>query len=282
MSGAAAATSFHARLDSAKAFTAALSSLSTKKEALFCEVSASPEQLVFTVSSTSTTEALFSLPNDVFEEYEVDRASVRFAVNLNSVLDCLQIFGTSSGTVSVTMSYSEVECLFKLCLEEAGVITMCELPTLYEGSEGSSRGIALAYKASQEACSLIFKSEGLREALSDLLDVSGAASVKVELLSEQGARLLRMTSEGSAGSCSLDFPEDSSVFVAFETQSQGYWHFAIGPFTLGMRGLHFARETCLRLNVEGILCLQHQVTVVESGERTGYIDFLLQPLDTEA
>lgn len=94
----------------------------------------------------SSSQARAILQAQLFEEYtlndpnvsEVD-ANLKFALSLTTLLDCLQLFGSSSDNTSATMTYlvpsslftsdtdQESEATFKISLEESGVLTTCEM-----------------------------------------------------------------------------------------------------------------------------------------------------------
>ena len=71
-----------------------------------CYIEATPESLMFAVTGKAkSTQARVNLEADLFDDYTCDSPSIRLALNLNMLLDCLEIFGSSSGTTA-TMTYS--------------------------------------------------------------------------------------------------------------------------------------------------------------------------------
>ena len=184
---------------------------------------------MFTVASLSkASQTRCSFPSSLFEEYNVDIASSqtpRFAINLVTLLDCLNIFGTGAGSSdspSLSLSYDAEEMILRLCLEEEnGVLTTCELPSLYEEEEEEGirdfdrgGGLFLAFKNAPELCSVIIKSELLRESIQELLEVSAASHVRLEVLGGSSSsnssrsssghhQSIRFSTEGSLTSSSL-------------------------------------------------------------------------------
>lgn len=88
---------------------------------------------------------------EIFEEYICENFSsedpLKFSLNLAILMDCLTLFGPSTDNISTTMTYSVStitranpiqvtrpvktrEGFFKLSLEEAGVLTTCEVTCL--------------------------------------------------------------------------------------------------------------------------------------------------------
>ena len=172
------------------------------------------------------------------------------------------------------MSMVEEDAMLKLCLEEGGVLTSCDIPLLFIEQDALRNGIAFNFKTTREVCNVIFRSEVLREELVEITDVLGASTVQVTLSRER--QLCSFTSQGIHGSCTVEIPKSSSALISFECSASLSWRFAMSPITLSLRPLSIASESCLRLNAQGVLCLQHQVSLAEGG-RSSYIDFLLLP-----
>ena len=175
---------------------------------------------------------------------------------------------------SLTMSLFEEDAMLKLCLEEGGVMTTCDIPLLFLDSDSLQSGLTFNFKSGREVGSVIFKSEVLREELLEVIDVLGASTVKIQLSKDDQRCFL--SSQGIHGSCVLDIPKASSALISFDCSVSCEWRYAINPITLSLRPLAIASESCLRVNAEGILCLQHQVSLAE-GTQSSFIDFLLLP-----
>lgn len=75
------------------------------------------------------------MDSELFEEYVCTDETVRLVLNLTTLLDCLQIFGTSSETTTATMTYSASDAIFRLSLEEMGVVTTCDISAMYHEDE---------------------------------------------------------------------------------------------------------------------------------------------------
>jgi hypothetical protein len=50
------------------------------------------------------------------------------------------------------------------------------------------------------------------------------------------------------------------AFVVFECTEEREWSYKLGALNQGMRALNVAKETYVRINEEGIMCVQHQVS----------------------
>lgn len=213
------------RIENSKTFTNVLSCLcpSIRKE-LPMYVEATSQSIVFIVSGKSkSTQSRATLQSAIFDEYfcgsnSDDDGSVQFVVDINTVLDCLQLFGSSSENTTLTMSFNTTEAMFKLELEESGVLTTCDIVTVYDDDfEELHSGIYSAFRNTPEEVQIIVKSEILREGIQELMDVSGAISVVIEVSKERGEEGLRLSAEGSIGTCFvgeyLDFNRTYKLFI---------------------------------------------------------------------
>lgn len=63
--------------------------------------------LYFVVTARSkATQARVGFQSDLFDEFNCSGESLKFAINLTILVDCLQLFGTSSETTSAVMTFS--------------------------------------------------------------------------------------------------------------------------------------------------------------------------------
>ncbi|CAM9829061.1 unnamed protein product, partial [Discosporangium mesarthrocarpum] len=269
---------FSCRLDNAKAVATILSCLShgtRKDQHAQCEVN--EDGMTFLVTGKAKfTQAQGSLGRELFQEFDCDGEGGKFGINLTTLLECLQIFGTGSlAQTSVSMAYQEARAMFRLTLEEGGVFTSCEIRTIYQDEEEMEfSALAKAFTNKEVVCRCILKSEYLKEPFHELLDVNGSTSVAVVFGKE--APNLKLSATGSIGSSEIDFPKASEAFVLFECRvRQASWTYLMAGMEVAMRALPHANETYFRVNEEGILCVQHQIPM--SFGQTSYIDVLLCP-----
>ena len=97
---------FSCRIDNSKTISEILTCLCINRKDHICHIEASPESIMFVVTGKSkATQARVNLEAELFDDYTCE-TPVRLALNLNMVLDCLDIFGSSSETTTATISYS--------------------------------------------------------------------------------------------------------------------------------------------------------------------------------
>ena len=270
------AMSFTCRTELVSDMSNVLSSLlsSNVKDDRPCLIEATSQSLNFVVTGRAkSTQARASLSKDLFDDYQIesDGSPIRLALHLSKLIDCLLLFGASD-TTTATISFSTIDSIFRVTLEDSGIHTTCNLTSLCtdEDEEEKSNFFA-AFSESEEEWSMLIKSDPLKEAMQELLDVSGANSVRMEL-KRQGVNLSTM----GVGECmcEIDIPRQSDAFLSYVRSGEGtgtvVWTYSLSSIHLGMKALGVAKETYIRINVEGMICIQHQVTTKDG--RDNFID----------
>lgn len=266
---------FSCKIENAKTLITVLQCLShASRKAQYAQWEASPSGLVIIVTGKAKfTQAQGTLDKGLFQAYECVEAGGRFGINLTTVLDCLQIFGSAS-QASATMVFNPADAQLKITLQEGGVFTTCEIRTLEEdGDTMEFAAVAASFKSSKETCKCIIKSQSFKEAFQDLTDQPGSpASITFQI--GKAAPQFRMDSSGSLGSCEVQFPSSSEAFVHFSCSVPFLsWTYALSALEGGMKALSAANETYIRINGEGIMLIQHQMPVGPGQE--AFVDFLI-------
>lgn len=266
---------FSCRIDNAKVVTATLTCLSngSKKDQL-AQVEVNEDGIVFIVTGRAKfTQSQGTINRSLFQAFQCQPQGGRFTVDLNLLLECLQVFGAASlASTMLTMSYEPNQAVLRLTLEEQGVLTTCDIHAIEEGEDALDlAALASAFRSSPEVLRAILKSEVLKEAISDLSDLPGAGSVRVAVAPQEPH--FHLTAGGVYGALEIFLPRSSEAFVHFDCSEARAWSYGLGALNQGMRALTVAKETYMRINEEGILCVQHQVENTASGHST-FIDFL--------
>jgi cell cycle checkpoint protein len=224
-------------------------------------------------------QANVHFPPPLFDEFEFSEKNdcLEFRISLSLLLECLQIFGTANlGFTSVQMScLVEEPETFNIILEEEGIVTECAI-SIQEGEE-SDIDYNATFRSSDELNKLIIKSDCLRDAFTELAETPGATSISV--LISPTAPFFRLTADGSIGSCRIDFTKTSETFRHFQSDQEQEQRYKLTFLEMSLRGLSVAKETFLRMNEDGLLCVQH--SVIEEGGHQFFMDFVLFPEDVE-
>jgi hypothetical protein len=267
-------TTFSCRTETIKDVIEVLSCLyvNMKKDNI-CEVEGSPEGLAFVVEgSAKSTQVRATLKNELFDNYHADGSGIRLSLNLTQLLDCLFLFGSSSDTTILTMTYCSDDGIFKLMLEDSGILTTCDIVTLVVDDASDRHDLFVSYHDNQEEASCVVKSEFLREIFQDINEVAGATAVKIALYKKE----MVISTMGSGDSvCDMAIPSTSEAFISFQcARSKGVsWIYPLASIQLGTKALSVASETCLQVNSEGVMMIQHQI-LSKQGKSDTFVDFL--------
>ena len=256
--------SFSCRTDNIKSISDILSSLyfeANKDQPCFIESSQS--EITFIVMSNSKSlQARLILTVEIFEDYHCESESIRFAINLTVLLDCLRLFGSSESTTA-TLSYSTADETLNISLEEAGVITTCEIAALYSEDDDQleQQSLFIAFRDSPEECQLIFKSDSLRESVQELTDPIWSGAVRLTVSSA----MMKLAAAGNIGAFEISIPRASDAVVSFQCKSPIAVSFSypLRSFLFGMKALGVSKEVSLRhgfLNTRII----HEYTCIET------------------
>mmetsp|Transcript_39358 Transcript_39358/g.40093 ORF Transcript_39358/g.40093 Transcript_39358/m.40093 type:complete len:131 (+) Transcript_39358:134-526(+) len=111
-------SSLDCKVDNSKIITSILQCLSVPlKSNQICHIEATPEALIFVVTGKGkATQGRVSFSADIFEQYHCDTELLQFAVSLNILLDCLQLFGVSSENTMMMMNYNTKDASFNISL----------------------------------------------------------------------------------------------------------------------------------------------------------------------
>ena len=252
----------------------------------------SPGSLTFhATGKAKQMQASIEMQAGLFSEYQVLdsgnenwEAGGEFCVNLTTLLECLHALGTQNlEKTKVNLSYNLSTAIFKVeLLEESGVLSTAAIGGL-ETPEDDQIGnsLALAFRSSPVAARIIVKSDSLRDLMRELEIVAGA-TVATLLLGDDG---LEMTAVGHWGECCVTLPSKGGhvVSVDVSVRQRNANSYPLHSFLGSMkRGLDIAQETCITVNTEGMVAIQHQVIDDQVGDgNPNFVDFILCALVEE-
>lgn len=270
---------FSCRLDNAKMLNTVLSCLLAGKKEQRCVVEASAEGLCFMVlGEAKYTQANGMLRAELFQAFRCAEGGGRFAVNLKTAIECLTVFGLSAlQQTSVSMSYRAGDGAFRMALEEQGILTTCEIATLADEGDDAMEltALASAFSESPEVFRAILNSESLREVMAELGEIPGTEVVTVSVSPREDGDdpPLQFSTAGTFGYYDIELHANNKTYVHVECKREGEWPYTVSALLRGMRALGHAKDTYMRINADGILCIQHHIPT-SVGESV-FIDFLL-------
>lgn len=272
--------SFSARIENVKIVSDVLECLCQNQRSKDhpCYIEVTSSSLAFTVTGKAkSTQARCNLDAELFEEYMCSSASsIIFAINLSTLIDCFTIFSAYDNT-EATFDYCADDALFKVSLVGVQVLTTCEIQTLhFDSYDDLNVDLVSIFRTADEECQIIVKSEPLRDAVMELVEVVGAHSVEISV--NEALNVLKFSTVGTVSACDIEFTKGNDLFVSFRCENPISFSYRLDALTLGMKALVVAKETYLRINKDGVACIQHQVETAKGPET--YIDFLMIPIDT--
>jgi len=223
-----------------------------------------------------------------------------FGINLSTVLDCLNILGTTAmERTKLCFTYDRRLAIFKIELLEEGlngsgatmggsILSTCAIPGMCapeEGDETLSQGrtaLTAAYRSSPIVARAVLKSDFLRVAMSELHDVPGAVSATFAL-SPTG---LEISTVGHSTECHISLPYQGNhpkFFINLDCQLQKHHaqSYPLHSVQTAMKGLDIGRETCISMNAIGMIAIQHQILDPMSNKDPCYVDFIMSCLEED-
>lgn len=303
-----------------------LASPGKKEQRIRCDIDA--HGILFTAHSKGKSlQIKTSLGGELFETYKLsierepgddghdiaadedDDLQLSFALNLNTLIECLSIFGPGAlATTSLRMSYLPQTASLLLVVEDSGVICECAMQVLeHDGNDVGQLEFESAFENSAVVGRSIMQSEPLHDAFAELYDLPSAASVTIAMFGKEDPhdrraflnggssesnlprKCLSLSATSETGSCEIEFGVTSKAFIEFfcappannegdgDDDGKCAATFHVAVLQQAFKALAHSNETFLRMNADGFLSVQH---MVESG--TGdkaFVDALISPED---
>ena len=265
-----------ATLDKASLLSHVLSPLNFQKDAVVI-IAVLSTGLKFTVEEARVLQATAFLSYEVFGHYALStRAAAQqssvvfqFAVALNPLCECLNIFGTAEVS-TLKLVYQKPGMDLFLILAQAGVITNVALRTL--DTDGPTP-FYFRHPQNPLRNKLIIQSEHLKAAFNEL-DWSNS---DIQLIVSPEEPFFKLSTVGPAGSCEVEFSRDSATILEFESFDTQVLQFKLKYLQPAVKALSNAKRTQIKTNLRGTLNLMHMIDM-EDGNLF-FIEFYLLPSD---
>ena len=259
---------------------------------VFC----SPQQgLTFQVfGSSKQSQASLDMPTSLFSSFDCpDEAE--FCVNLSTLLECLKLVDIHAKShFSLTLTYHLSTEVLQLELDDSGFLCTAAVPGMMPpDDEGEGMGMAATFGTSTIVARMLLDSTLLKDhILPELEWVPGATAVTISM--SDGC--LELAAIGHSSQCLLQIEAANGRggggggggiggILQCQCPSQVQHTFPLPSLLQAFKGLELAQETCLSVNEQGIMAIQHQVLPSEeiatnmNGESTPtFLDFILVSL----
>ena len=236
-----------------------------------------------TVEDAKCVQTNAYVKSDIFQEYrlrqskeEEEEEDISFAVNLGTVLECLNMFGGTglegggAGSPNLKMCYAGYGHPLILMLEEQGVVSDCKIRTREPES-----CLDFNFPTANIVSKVIMKSEYLKDVFTEL----DTLSEMVELRVSPTEKTFRVATQSPAGECEATVPDSSDMVESFTSSATSQARYKLALIRHCLKPLSLSKKVSLRMDDRDFLCLQY-VIVTEDGGQV-FIEFYCAPDEEE-
>jgi hypothetical protein len=241
-------------------------------------VYATPQGMTFHVyGSSKQSQASIDMPASLFSEYECNEGE--FCVNLTTLLECFTVLMSADHhckNSTVFLTYHLSTELLRVELDHQGFLCTAAIPGMVPPEEEG--GMTSAFSTSPVVARILLTSQLIRDVLPELEWVAGTTTATVRISQRSG---LELATIGHSSQCLIQIQDRTGRgIISNECENQVQHSFPFATLLQAFAGLELAHETCVSINQQGIMAIQHQVFVDDS-ETPTFCDFLLTSLQEE-
>lgn len=231
---------------------------------------------------------------------EPDDESPAFQISLPSLLETLQIFGAAESSSRFSksdddgyasnirpgrpnafsnqilgmagicrLSYSGIGEPFSIILEEAGVVTTCNLVT-YEPEAPDE----IPFQRDEVEVKIIMQARWLYDAISEL---SPTNPHRLDLVISPSSPGLSLSAVGALGSASVEFGKKKDLLETFDVEKRWAQSYKFDMFKTAGEAMRLASKVSIRGDAQGVLNLQLMVEV--DGGGISFVSYTFVPFD---
>ncbi|XP_063900332.1 cell cycle checkpoint protein RAD1-like [Zophobas morio] len=259
---------FVGQVDNVKKVSNPLRSVHIKDKAVF---SITERGIRVVLEEYSSFQAITFLQAEIFDTYEVSK-SFEFGISLNTLLECLNIFGTSGSIISapaLKVSYEGYGSPLVILLSEHGICTDCSIRTIdadfITDFDFCTEGIINK---------IILKAEAMRATLGDLDSSSDIIEIKMSPELPQ----FRLSTYGAAGIYHIDYSKYSEAVESCQNTQTRVQRYKFSFINATLKALHVASKVSFRMNRRGFLSIHF---LLENDGKFSFVEFLCCPEDIE-
>ncbi|CDF35520.1 cell cycle checkpoint protein RAD1 [Chondrus crispus] len=235
----------------------------------------------FTVEEAGCLLASVILPRRAFVEFRCGDASVRLRLNLSLLIDCLNIFGSSSAerfSAAVQIRYAGAGAPLVVRLRDGEADSVCELNTL-DCDEGDDTDFR--FHAHDMVNMAVVDSDALRDAMAEL-DYGGATTAELRMAPEPprfrlsspawtvgllGARGAEEEEEAAVCTVVLADPTDrrTDTFQAFQSRRMQTASYKLEHLGRCVKALGLSESCKVEMNAMGMVSIMCRMRGGEDG-----------------
>jgi hypothetical protein len=267
-------------------------------------VYATPQGMTFHVyGSSKQSQASIDMPASLFSEYKCNEGE--FCVNLTTLLECFTVLMSADHSThhnhnnhhphhnnhprhhnnhhhhhcknsTLFLTYHLSTELLRVELDHQGFLCTAAIPGMVPPEEEG--GMTSAFSTSPVVARILLSSQLIRDVLPELEWVAGTTTATVRISQQSG---LELATIGHSSQCLIQIQDTTGRgIISNECDHQVQHAFPFTTLLQAFAGLELAHETCVSINQQGIMAIQHQVFVDDS-ETPTFCDFLLTSLQED-
>lgn len=217
----------------------------------------------FTVQKSNVLQAHVYLKKELFSFFDCETKQ-QFGVNLSVLLECLNIFNSSSNFVALQISYAGHGRPLLLEMADGGVVSSSGVATI-----DNEDPVDFCWQDNPVVHRAIIQSTPLREALTEL----NWWGTSLQLRVSPNAPHIQMTSKGQNGTCEIQFPSSCEAIDEFSSREDKSTTYRFTLIQSVFKALGLSEKVCLRVNEVGMLSLQ--LMIRDDSPITTFVEFLI-------
>eukprot|EP00761_Pharyngomonas_kirbyi_P008342 gb/GECH01008353.1/.p1 GENE.gb/GECH01008353.1/~~gb/GECH01008353.1/.p1 ORF type:complete len:316 (+),score=78.10 gb/GECH01008353.1/:1-948(+) len=216
------------------------------------------------VEEDKVLQASATLNQNMFQEYSFKSDTpTQFQVNLANFIDVLNLYGAASEGTAAHICYPGIDGTLVLLLTEGEIVTDCSMRT--RDAEDPMEFRFREFFSNDNK--LIVRSELLKEAFNEVEWMGNSVWLTVS------PETLYIQAEGTPGSLEMHLQKNTDAFFQYECTEEKQNSYPLTHLQKSIKALGLAARTCLRINDNSVLSLQHMLRT--SPENYTIIEFLL-------
>lgn len=169
------------------------------------------------------------------------------------------------------LSYDGVGEPLSIILEEAGVVTTCNLVT-YEAEVDAADEIP--FQRDGVEVKIIMQARWLYDAISEL---SPTNPERLDIVVSPSSPSLSLSAVGALGSATVEFGKKKDLLETFDVEQKWTQSYKFSMFKLASEAMRLASKVSMRGDTQGVLNLQLMIEV--DGGGVSFVSYTFAPLD---
>eukprot|EP01080_Neovahlkampfia_damariscottae_P007356 gene7356-11678_t len=251
---------FKIRVENAKDLGSILASLSLNSEKeTWALVEFSDRNIKFSVEDSSKCFSVHAtVKKDIFQDYKfTSTTNVIFKLNIGVLMDCLNLYGSSTQSSQLQLQYPGLDRTLKVQLTDInGVLTDCSIRTREADDEDE---LNFHFRDHNVNNKIVMKSEVLKEILTEMQ--SFEENVQISISPDQPYFEFH-TENTIIGDLTCSLPKTSEAFYTFECEKKHVFRYKYKHMNYCLKALslgHSLEKTSIQMNELGTLSIKNEI-----------------------